>query len=318
MAENEWLDKDFYKILGVSKDASDDEIKKSYRKLARKYHPDVNKERGAEEKFKAVSEAYDVLSNKDSRQRYDAIRQFGTGGARFAGGSGGFSDVFSSMFGGGAGSGGYRARYSTSGSSMPNFSDIFSMFGGGGASAGASYQAPAEPERGEDRDSSITLTLRQAVKGATVSLAADGSKFNVHVPAGVKNGQKIKIAGKGRPGKNGGAAGDLYLQVTVTPNERFTMRDRDLLVDVPVTVGEAVAGAKVEIMDIDGNPVTFKIPAGSSSGDEVVLTGLGVKVGNQAGNLVGRVMIKVPAKPGLGVKHLAKEFDDKAGDYIDR
>lgn len=114
MAENEWLSKDFYKVLGVSKDATDDEITKAYRKLARKYHPDLNKTKEAEEKFKDISEAYDVLSNKDNRQKYDAIRQFGMGGARFAGGSGAggfdagaFSDIFGSMFGAGAGAGAY-------------------------------------------------------------------------------------------------------------------------------------------------------------------------------------------------------------------
>ena len=119
MAENEWLSKDFYKVLGVSKDASDDDIKKAYRKLARKYHPDVNKTKEAEEKFKDISEAYDVLSKKEDRQKYDAIRQFGMGGARFAGGSGGFdasgfSDIFGSMFGQGAGGNGSRIRFSTS------------------------------------------------------------------------------------------------------------------------------------------------------------------------------------------------------------
>ena len=121
MAENEWLSKDFYKVLGVSKEATDDEITKAYRKLARKYHPDLNKTKEAEEKFKDISEAYDVLNNKESRQKYDAIRQFGMGGARFAGGSGaggfdasGFSDIFGSMFGGtGMGGNGSRIRFQT-------------------------------------------------------------------------------------------------------------------------------------------------------------------------------------------------------------
>ena len=224
MAENEWLSKDFYKVLGVSKDATDDEITKAYRKLARKYHPDLNKTKEAEEKFKDISEAYDVLSNKDNRQKYDAIRQFGMGGARFAGGSGAggfdagaFSDIFGSMFGGGAGAGAYgtggngsRIRFQTGGGN-PNINDIFSMFGGGaGGPAGAgnpyggSYEQAAQPEDGEDRNSKINLTFRQSVKGATVSLSADGKKFKTHVPAGVRDGQKIRIPGKGKPGRNGG------------------------------------------------------------------------------------------------------------------
>ena len=297
MAENEWLSKDFYKVLGVSKDASDDDIKKAYRKLARKYHPDVNKTKEAEEKFKDISEAYDVLSKKEDRQKYDAIRQFGMGGARFAGGSGaggfdasGFSDIFGSMFGQGAGGNGSRIRFSTSGGGNPNLNDIFSMFGGAagqgaggygqqayGNAAGYGYEEAPRPENGEDRNSKISLTLRQAVKGATVSLSVDGKKFKAHVPAGVKDGQKIKLAGKGKPGINGG---------------------------------------KVDAKDIDGNLVTFKVPAGSSSGAEVKLAGLGVKRGNQPGDLIGRVQIMVPAKPGLAVKHAAKEFDEKAGDYL--
>ncbi|PWG66027.1 DnaJ C-terminal domain-containing protein [Bifidobacterium callitrichidarum] len=335
MAENEWLSKDFYKVLGVSKDASDDDIKKAYRKLARKYHPDVNKTKEAEEKFKDISEAYDVLSKKEDRQKYDAIRQFGMGGARFAGGSGsggfdasGFSDIFGSMFGAGSGMGGNgsRIRFSTSGAGgNPNINDIFSMFGGAagqgaqyGNAGGYGYEEALRPENGEDRNSKIALTLRQAVKGATVSLSVDGKKFKAHVPAGVRDGQKIKLAGKGKPGLNGGKAGDLYLHVTVKPDDTFSMRGSDIVMDLPVTVGEAVAGGKVEVKDIDGNPVTFKVPAGSSSGTELKLAGLGVKRGNQPGDLVGRVQIMVPAKPGLMLKHAAKEFDEKAGDYLAR
>lgn len=334
MAENEWLSKDFYKVLGVSKDASDDDIKKAYRKLARKYHPDVNKTKEAEEKFKDISEAYDVLSKKEDRQKYDAIRQFGMGGARFAGGSGGFdasgfSDIFGSMFGQGAGGNGSRIRFSTSGGGPNNINDIFSMFGGAagqggqpyggygqspyGNAGGYGYEEAPRPENGEDRNSKISLTLRQAVKGATVSLSVDGKKFKAHVPAGVKDGQKIKLAGKGKLGINGGKAGDLYLHVTVKPDATFSMRGHDIVMDLPVTVGQAVAGGKVEAKDIDGNPVTFKVPAGSSSGAEVKLTGLGVQRSNQPGDLIGRVQIMVPAKPGLAVKHAAKEFDEKAG-----
>ncbi|PLS28659.1 DnaJ C-terminal domain-containing protein [Bifidobacterium parmae] len=342
MAENEWLSKDFYKVLGVSKDASDSDITKAYRKLARKYHPDLNKTKEAEEKFKDISEAYDVLSNKDSRQKYDAIRQFGMGGARFAGGSGqggfdasGFSDIFGSMFGGGAGMGGNgsRIRFSTSGGGNPNLNDIFSMFGGaagagaqGGSPYGAygdsgaygGYEEAPQPRQGKDRNSKISLTLRQAAKGATVSLSVDGSKFKTHIPAGVKDGQKIRLAGKGHAGVNGGKHGDLYLQVNVKPDSKFTMRGHDLVMDLPVSVAEAVAGAKVEAKDIDGETVTFKVPAGSSSGAEVRISGKGVQSGNTPGDLVGRVMIQVPAKPGLAVKHAAKEFDKAAGDYIPR
>ena len=332
MAENEWLSKDFYKVLGVSKEATEDEITKAYRKLARKYHPDLNKTKEAEEKFKDISEAYDVLSNKDSRQRYDAIRQFGMGGARFAGGSGAggfdagaFSDIFGSMFGGGDGS---HIRFQTNGGGNPNISDIFSMFGGmggpGAAGAGSQYgaygsarsQAP-QPEDGEDRNSKISLTFRQAVKGATVSLSADGKKFKAHVPAGVKDGQKIRIAGKGKPGRNGGRNGDLYLQISVPEDPKFTLRGRDIIMRLPITVGQAVGGAKVRATDIDGNEVTFKVPIGSSSGTEVRISGKGVANPRGDGDLIGRVEIRVPDKPKREVRRAAKEFDGACGNFAD-
>ena len=317
MAENEWLSKDFYKVLGVSKDASDQEITKAYRKLARQYHPDLNKTKEAEEKFKDISEAYDVLSNKDSRQKYDAIRQFGMGGARFAGGAGGggfdaggFSDIFGSMFGGGNGS---HIRFQTNGGGPTNINDIFSMFGGGAGPAGGAYggspyggyQEAPRPENGEDRNSKVTLTFRQAVKGATVSLSVDGKKFKTHIPAGVKDGH------------NGGKAGDLYLELSVKPDDRFTMRGHDLVMPLPLTVGEAVCGAKVEVRDIDGEPVTFKVPAGSSSGAEIRVAGKGVQSSRGAGDLIGRVEIRVPAKPGMGLKRAAKDFDKESGGFAD-
>lgn len=323
MAENEWLSKDFYKVLGVSKDASDTDITKAYRKLARKYHPDLNKTHEAEEKFKDVSEAYDVLSNKDQREKYDAIRQFGMGGARFAGGSGqqgfdaaGFSDVFGSMFG--QGSGNSRVRFSTNSGSQPNLNDIFSMFSGGMPQGAGEYnntpprQAP--PQRGDDRNSKISLTFRQAVKGATVSLAVDGKKFKTHVPAGVKDGQKIRIAGKGKPGVNGGQNGDMYLAIQVKADERFRMEGNNLVVNLPVSVGQAVAGAKITVKDIDGNPVVFKVPAGSSSGAEVVLSGKGVP--GREGSLIGRIQIRIPDKPSAAAKRAAQEFDDVNEEFV--
>ena len=191
------------------------------------------------------------------------------GGARFAGGSGGFdasgfSDIFGSMFGQGAGGNGSRIRFSTSGGGPNNINDIFSMFGGAAGQGGQPYGG----------------------------------------------------YGQSPYGNAGGYAGDLYLHVTVKPDATFSMRGHDIVMDLPVTVGQAVAGGKVEAKDIDGNPVTFKVPAGSSSGAEVKLTGLGVQRSNQPGDLIGRVQIMVPAKPGLAVKHAAKEFDEKAGDYL--
>lgn len=333
MAENEWLSKDFYKVLGVSKDASAADITKAYRKLARRYHPDLNKTKEAEEKFKDISEAYDVLNNAEQRRKYDAIRQFGMGGARFSGGSGqggfdasGFQDIFGSMFGGSGataqgGPGGSRIRFSTNGAGQPSMSDIFSMFGSGapGGSGFGGHSGPmgesARPRKGEDRRSSITLTFRQAVKGATVSLSVGGSSFKTHVPAGVRDGQRIRIAGKGHEGRDGGPRGDLYLSIRVRPSKRFTLEGRDLVVDLPVTVAQAALGAKVAVSDIDGSDVVMKVPAGSSSGDEVRAKGHGVRSREGDGDLIGRIRIVLPGKLDGAQKKAVREFDAASGDF---
>lgn len=336
MAENEWLAKDFYKVLGVSKDADESTITKAYRKLARKYHPDLNKTKEAEEKFKDVSEAYDVLKDKQTRQRYDAIRQFGAGGARFSGGAGGagfdasgFSDIFSSMFGAeGMGAGGNtRVRFTTSGSG-PDIGNIFSMFGGSGAQSagfqsaggfgGSQFAQSAQsdsmntPKRGDDITSKITLTFKQAFKGATVSLRSGGESFKTHVPAGVRDGQKIRLAGKGKAGQFGGSNGDMYLHVSVTPSDKFSLRDNDLVAKLPVTVSEAVHGAKVTLLNVDGEPVKFNVPSGSSSGDEIRVSGAGVP--GKDGSFIGIVEIHVPSKSTMSIKRAAKEFDKACGD----
>lgn len=332
MAENEWLAKDFYKVLGVSKDADEDTITKAYRKLARKYHPDLNKTKEAEEKFKDVSEAYDVLKDKQMRARYDAIRQFGAGGARFAGGTGaggfdasGFSDIFSSMFGGSPMGGGSRVRFSTSGAG-PDMGNIFSMFtGGAGASqagfGGADYgqytqsgQSATQntPERGEDITTSIKLTFKQAFKGATVSLRSGGESFKTHIPAGVKDGQKIRLKSKGKPGKFGGASGDMYLQVQVEKSEQFSIEGCDLVATLPLTLSEAVHGAKVTLKNVDGESIVFKVPSGTSSGSRIRVEGAGVPGKN--GAFVGIAQIHVPKKPTMAVKHAAKEFEKACGE----
>lgn len=200
------------------------------------------------------------------------------------------------------------------------------MFGGGagGPGAGSAYERygaddyeQPQPENGEDRNSKIRLTFRQAVKGATVSLSADGKKFKTHIPAGVHDGQKIRLTGKGKPGRNGGKNGDLYLHITVAEDPKFTLRGRDIIMPLPITVSQAVNGAKVTAKDIDGNEITFKVPAGSSSGAEVRIAGKGVANPHENGDLVGRVEIRIPEHPNLVAKHAAKEFDKACGDFAD-
>ncbi len=339
MAENEWLAKDFYKVLGVSKDADEATITKAYRKLARKYHPDLNKTKEAEEKFKDVSEAYDVLKDKQMRARYDAIRQFGAGGARFAGGTGaggfdasGVNDIFSSMFGGSPMGGGSRVRFSTGGAG-PDIQNIFSMFTGGagaqsaagfgrsGFNGGADYgqygqyaqSAPQNtPERGEDITTAIKLTFKQAFKGATVSLRSGGESFKTHIPAGVKDGQKIRLKSKGKPGKFGGAFGDMYLQVQVEKSEQFSIEGCDLVAALPLTLSEAVHGAKVTLKNVDGEPIVFKVPSGTSGGSRIRVEGAGVPGKN--GAFVGIAQIHVPKKPTMALKRAAKEFEKACGE----
>jgi molecular chaperone DnaJ len=342
MAENEWLNKDFYAVLGVSKDAQDADITKAYRKLARKYHPDLNKTKEAEEKFKEISEAYDVLSNKESRQKYDAIRSLGAGGARFAGGSGAsgfdagaFSDLFGSMFSGAGAGGGQRVRFTTNGGG--DYSDIFSQFGGqsgqsqrenpfgrGAGNYGNPYDNPyadygdygtPQPQKGGDRNSKISLSFRQAVEGATVSLKVGGSQFKTHIPAGVHDGQKIRLAGKGKAGVNGGANGDLYLTVSVAPDERFTMEGVDLKAGLPVTISEAVLGASVRTRDAAGNEIELKVPAGSSSGTQLRVKGRGVVQPRKKGDLVFTVQVEVPEHVDPKAAKALKEFEANSSDF---
>ncbi|MFT8593557.1 MAG: DnaJ C-terminal domain-containing protein [Bifidobacterium sp.] len=335
MAENEWLNKDFYSVLGVSKDASAEEITKAYRKLARKYHPDLNKTAEAEDKFKDISEAYDVLNSKEQRQKYDAIRQFGMGGARFSGGSGqggfsgdSFQDMFGTMFGNaGAGNGG-NIRFSTSGGGQQgDFSDIFSAFGGGSGhrragfgnagfgGSGYGQARPAAPVQGKDLKSDITLTFRQAVKGATVSLSVGGSKFKTHVPAGVHDGQRIRLAAKGAAGENGGSRGDLYLSVHVREDSRFDMDGRDIVMSLPVTVSEAAFGGKIQALDFEGEEVTFKIPSGSSAGDTVRIKGKGVQSRRGNGDLVARIEIRMPGRLSIAERKALKEFEKASENF---
>ena len=327
MAEQDWLGKDFYAVLGVSKDADDKEISKAFRKLARKYHPDSHPgDAAAEEKFKEISEAYEVLSNKTERQKYDAIRSFGAGGARFAGGSGagGYEDIFGSMFGGmGSGHGGY--------SSMNfggiNLEDLMAQAQGGfggnpygqprrsGFSSYNPYEPQPEPVKGEDRKASVSLSFEKAVRGATVSLNIKGESFKTKVPTGIHDGQKIRVAGKGKPGTNGGAHGDLYLTVQVKDDPVFHMEGIDLVRSVPVTVAEAALGAKISVRDFAGEQVEVKVPSGSTTGTQVRVKKHGVKTKKATGDLIVRLDVQIPTKLGSDYKKEVKAFDEATADF---
>ncbi|MEO6942112.1 MAG: DnaJ C-terminal domain-containing protein [Terrimesophilobacter sp.] len=305
MASQDWFDKDFYKVLGVSKDVSAADLKKTYRKLARKYHPDSNPgDAKAEAKFKEVSEANAVLSDPDQRKEYDQMRAMGSGMPRFAAGgqNGGFEDVFGGMFGGGN----QRTSYQASG-----FEDIFgSMFGGGFGQSSGGYRGAGGPTKGRDITASTTLDFVTAIKGDTARLQSAGGKpISVRIPAGVADGQKIRLKGKGEPSQDGGAPGDLTLTVTVRKHPVFERDGLNLRVDVPVTFAEATLGATIEVPTLDGDPVKLRIGPGTPSGRVLRVKGRGVTTPKGSGDLLAEVVIAVPAHLTSDAKELLEKFE---------
>lgn len=285
MASQDWLEKDFYKVLGVSKDASESEIKKTYRSLARKFHPDSNPgDASAEARFKEISEAYSVLSDSQQRSEYDQIRAMQAGGPRFTagGGPGGFEDVFGGMFGG-------MPRQGQS----ADFGDLFSGLFGGGQGGFSGYR---EPTKGRDVVSRVTLDLPTAINGTEVSLEGPGGKkITARVPAGVKDGQKIRIRGKGHPSPDGGKPGDVIITVGVPKHPIFAREGDHLRVEVPITFGEATLGATIEVPTIDGEVVKVKVPAGTPGGKVLRVKGRGVRAGAALGDLLVELQVAVPA-----------------------
>jgi molecular chaperone DnaJ len=304
MASQDWFDKDFYAILGVPQDADTGAVKKAYRKLARKEHPDQNPgDAQAEQRFKDIGEAYAVLSDPEQRQQYDAIRSMTHGGARFRAGAGGpgggagFEDVFSSMFGAGGGGAGPGVRFSTGGAgAQPNLEDILGgMFGGGGPAYGG-FGAPAGPRRGANVTARTTLPFRDAVEGATVTLSTGNGRITTRIPAGVRDGQKIRLAGKGEPGDQGAPSGDLILTVEVQRHPVFGRDGDNLTVDLPVTFAEAALGATVSVPTLSGEPVKVRIAPGTPSGRVLRVKGRGVPRKGSPGDLLARVNVVVPQR----------------------
>ena len=292
--------KDYYAVLGVAKNASQAEIQRAYRKLARKYHPDINKTPGAEDRFKDLGEAYEVLKDPDKRAKYDrygaawkAAEQgggapppgyediwFDLGGAEdftFSGGSG-FSSFFEQLFGAAAGGRTAQGRR-----------------GARGFTHGAQWTMP-----GADREVHLTLTLEEAAHGGEREIALSGptpeqsKTYMVRIPKGIRPGQRIRLAGQGEKGVGGAPAGDLYLMVETLPHPTFRLEDRDLYTTVPVTPWEAALGAEVTLAILDG-AVNVKIPAGSSSGRKIRLKGKGFPDPRSSpGDLYAEISIRVP------------------------
>ena len=301
MASQDWFSKDFYATLGVPKDADAAQIKKSYRQLAKELHPDRNPGNpAAERRFKDVGEAYAVLSDADQRKQYDSIRAMG-GGARFqAGGPGqpGFEDVFGGMFGG--------AQQTRGAQGQGDFNDIFAQMFGGGAQRG--------PQRGSDIAAVTEVSFREAAQGATVTLGLDTQRVTTRLPVGVQDGQKIRVAGKGRPGNNGGPPGDLLLTVRVARHPVFTTEGLNLLVTVPVTFAEAAMGATVDVPTLEGGKVSVKVPGGTPSGQTLRVKGRGLHGRDKTGDLLAKIEVDVPRKLSHGAKKAVEELSKHLGD----
>ncbi len=313
MTGQDWMEKDFYAVLGVAKDADGTQIKKAFRKLARKLHPDHNPgDSAAEGKFKEVGEAYAVLSDPAQRQQYDQLRAM-TGGARFSAGTGragsangGFEDLFGGMFGGGGA--GPRVRYSPQGAGTAGnagFEDILGGLFGGAGGAGAGYR---QPRSGADLAATTTLPFRQAVEGSTVTLAVEGRNVTTRLPVGVRDGQKIRLRGKGRPGEQGGPAGDLVVTVRVAPHPVFTLDDNNLRLALPVTFNEAALGATVTVPTFDGKIVRLRVPEGTPSGRVVRVRGKGITTSKGVGDLLVTVQVVVPQKLTAAARSAVEAF----------
>jgi curved DNA-binding protein len=318
--------RDFYEILGVPRDAGAEDIQRAYRKLARTYHPDVNKDPGAEDRFKEVSEAYDVLSDPDTRRRYDAFgpsfRQVPEGvdpetwaAAQRAGPS---RQRAGSNAGAGrrAGPGGFT--WTTSGGEDEFFTgfgdvDLDDLLGGffGRTGRGAG-DVRRGPERGADVTAEIPITVEEAFTGTRrrITLSgADGERsLEVTVPAGVVDGQRIRLAGQGGQGEGGGTPGDVYLTVHIQPHPRYRLDGRDITVELPVTPWEAALGAKVPV-ESPGGEHKVTVPAGSSSGRRLRLKGQGLSnPRGTPGDLYAEVKIMVPKRLSGGERELFEQL----------
>lgn len=306
------MSKDLYQVLGLSRDASKDEIKKAHRKLALKYHPDKNPDdEVARDHFKRVQEAYDVLSDDEKRAAYD---RYGADFEKIRGGgfnphAGGFDGLdIEQIFG----RGGSQTQFD-------GFSDFFEQLVGGGRRGGGGFPGGGFPggrqaqasRRGENIRYEIEIPLETAVKGGTTEFYLEQEKIAVNIPAGVDEGSKIRLRDRGKPGRFGGPAGDLILIIKVSPHPYFKRNNRNLELTLPIRFGEAALGAKIDVPTPNGS-VTLSIPAGSSSGKRLRLKGQGVQQRDgTAGDLIVTLQIQLPNQMDDASRELAKQFDER-------
>ena len=316
--------KDYYKILGVDKNASAGEIKKAYRKLARKYHPDVNPEdESAEEHFKDVNEAYEVLSDKEKREKYD---RFGSQWRQYERAGGRAEDFDWSQWQTQPGAGtGYRTvspeEFEQIFGGSGGFSDFFETLFGGRAAGGAGYgsgfggdpfrQARARPRAGRDLEQPVEVTLEEAFHGTTRTMQYEtGRTIQARVPPGVRTGSRVRLSGQGRPGAGGGESGNLYLVVTVLPHDRFKRKGDDLYVDVPVDLYTMLLGGSTTVSSLD-RQVRLTIPAETDNGRVFRLAGLGMpnlQNPNERGDLYATVQAQLPENLTQDEKKLFREL----------
>ncbi len=315
--------KDYYQTLGVSKNASKDEIKKAYRKMARQYHPDLNQgDKKAEEKFKEVNEAYEVLSDPSKREKYD---QFGASWQQYERTGGRPEDFDWGQWGGYPG-GQTRTRTLTPeeleqmmgqgfGGGMGGFSDFFeTLFGnmGGRPSAGRQRtQTSQRPQRGRDLEQAVQISLEDAWRGTTLNLQWEGGRqIEAKIPPGVKSGSKVRLSGQGGGSAMGGKAGDLYLKIEVRPHPLFTRDGDDLRVNVPVDLYSVILGGKVSVPTLE-RPVELTIPPETANGKVFRLRGLGMpnlKDPKAHGNLYAIVQVQIPSNLNQEEKNLFEKL----------
>ena len=285
---------DYYEVLGVSRDADQDAIRRAYRKLARQYHPDLNSDEDAEERFKELGEAYEVLSDPEKRERYDRLGANWREVEREAPDES-FEEFFTDQgWGDGAGVG--------------SAEDLFE------ALFGTRAQRSAGSMRGRDREALLELSLEDALAGGRRRLTLDGRQVNANFPPGVRDGQLIRLAGQGGEGYNGGPSGDLFLRVVLKPHPRFHRRgDHDLDVDLPITPSQAALGATATVETPTGS-AKIRVPAGSSSGRRLRLGGRGLpKRGGERGDLHAVVKIVVPKRLSDRERELYEQLAESSG-----
>ena len=318
---------DYYKVLGVAKNATPEEIKKAYRKMALKYHPDRNKDdKEAENKFKEVNEAYAVLSDTEKRKQYDTfgsqgfrqrytkediyknsdisdiLRDMGLGGDFF-------SRIFGNQAAGRSGPSGFRTYTYTGGGARPG-----PGYGGMGPDFGGFQQGAQAPQRGNDLVYELPVSLEEVFEGTTkmVSYRRGGKmeRVSVKVPAGIVSGKKLRLTGKGEPGINGGPTGDLFIRVRVLENPGFKREGDDLVTSLKVPYSQAALGAEIQVQTLEGRTLSVKVPKGSQNGSRLRLKGQGLPrfKGTGRGDLFVKIEIQVPQKLSKRQKQLLEEL----------